>query len=221
MIGTTHFQPMLLGEVAPNFTATTTLGTLDFYTWLGDSWCVFFSHPKDFTPVCTTELGVAAKLEPEFAKRNTKIIALSVDTLEHHNVWVHDIEATQNVKLHYPLIADDSHKIAEMYGMIHPAAAHHHQTVRSVFVIDPKKKIRLMLVYPASTGRNFQEILRALDSIQLTDQYCVATPANWEWGKECMITLAVKDPQLEQFPKGWKEIRPYIRLTPQPGPDRQ
>lgn len=209
---------ILLGGIAPDFTAQTTQGEIDFHKWLGNSWCIFFSHPKDFTPVCTTELGMAAKLEHEFAKRHTKIIALSVDSLEHHQTWLRDIEATQNVKIHYPLIADTSHAISEAYGMIHPTAIEHY-TVRCVFLIDPQKKIRLMLTYPASTGRNFQEILRALDSIQLTDQYYIATPANWEWGKECMITTAVKDPQPEQFPKGWKEMRPYLRVTPQPGPE--
>lgn len=219
MMASTRFHPLLLGEEAPNFTAMTTQGELDFHKWLENSWCILFSHPKDFTPVCTTELGMVAKLESEFAKRHTKVIALSVDTLENHKTWVHDIEATQNVKIHYPLIADQSKEIAELYGMIHPSAAQNH-TVRSVFVIDPKKTIRLMLTYPASTGRNFQEILRSLDSIQLTDQYSVATPANWEWGKDCMITLAIKNPQLEQFPKGWKEIRPYMRITPQPGPEK-
>lgn len=214
MASTTH-APLLLGEVAPDFTAQTTKGKLHFHKWLGTSWCLFFSHPKDFTPVCTTELGAAAKLESEFTKRHTKIIALSVDSLEHHHQWIQDIEATQNVKIHYPLIADPSHEISEMYSMIHPATTQEN-TVRCVFLIDPHKKIRLMLTYPASTGRNFNEILRALDSIQLTDQYPVATPADWEWGQECVIATAIKNPQLEQFPKGWKEVRPYLRLTPQP-----
>lgn len=214
MTSATH-APLLLGEAAPDFTAQTTKGQLHFHKWLGTAWCVFFSHPKDFTPVCTTELGMAAKLEPEFTKRNTKIIALSVDTLEHHRQWIQDIEATQNVKIHYPLIADPSHEISELYTMIHPATAQE-GTVRSVFVIDSHKKIRLMLTYPASTGRNFHEILRALDSIQLTDKYPVATPADWEWGGECVIATAIKNPQLEQFPLGWKEVRPYLRLTPQP-----
>lgn len=213
--GTTAYSPILLGETAPDFTAQTTKGELHFHAWLGNSWCVFFSHPKDFTPVCTTELGMAAKLEQEFTKRNTKIIALSVDTLEHHAKWIKDIEATQGVKVHYPLIADAHREISERYGMIHPAASGDH-TVRSVFLIDPNKKVRLMLTYPASTGRNFQEILRALDSIQLTDKYPIATPANWEMGKECVIVTSVKDPQEKQFPKGWKEVRPYLRITPQP-----
>lgn len=219
MMTSTITQPgVLLGEIAPDFIAQTTQGQLEFHKWLGNSWCVFFSHPKGFTPVCTTELGMAAKLELEFAKRHTKIIALSVDSLEHHQAWIKDIEVTQNVKIYYPLIADSSHAISEAYGMIHPAAMEN-STVRCVFLIDPHKKIRLALTYPASTGRNFQEILRALDSIQLTDQYPIATPANWEWGKECVITTAVKDPKPEQFPKGWKDIRPYLRLTPQPGPE--
>lgn len=205
-----------LGEEAPDFTADTTEGEIRFHEWLGDDWGVLFSHPKDFTPVCTTELGMAAKLAPEFAKRNVRIIGLSVDTVESHDQWKGDIEETQGTALNYPLIGDPDRKVANLYGMIHPAAADTF-TVRSVFVINPDKKVALTLTYPASTGRNFQEILRTIDSLQLTASHQVATPVEWQDGDDVIIVPTMPDEQAkEQFPKGFKTLKPYLRVTPQP-----
>ncbi|MGE4158344.1 MAG: peroxiredoxin [Planctomycetota bacterium] len=206
-----------LGDIAPNFTAETTEGTLDFHAWTGSSWCVLFSHPKDYTPVCTTELGMASKLKAEFAKRNCKVIALSVDSVADHRGWIKDINETQQCTVDYPIIADADRRIANLYDMIHPNASDSF-TVRSVFVIDPKKKVRLTLTYPASTGRNFDEILRVIDSLQLTDSHQVATPVNWTEGQDCVIVPSIKDEaELKaKFPKGYKVVKPYLRLTPQP-----
>lgn len=205
-----------LGDIAPNFQAETTQGPIDFYEWAGDSWVVFFSHPKDYTPVCTTELGAAARIYDEFTKRNAKIIALSVDSLESHKGWVPDINETQNTEVNYPIIADADRKIADLYDMIHPNASDSF-TVRSVFIIGPDHKVKLTITYPASTGRNFAEILRVIDSLQLTAQYSVATPANWENGEDVIITPAVKDEDADvKFPKGYTKIKPYLRVTPQP-----
>ena len=205
-----------LGDDAPDFTANTTEGELNFYNYLGDSWGVLFSHPKDYTPVCTTELGMAAKLKPEFDKRNVKIIGLSVDPLDRHEGWAKDIEETQGAAINFPMIADADKKVADLYDMIHPNASDT-ATVRSVFVIDPNKKIRLTLTYPASAGRNFDEILRVIDSLQLTSKYSVATPVNWKDGDDCIITPNVSDEEAkEKFPKGFKAIKPYLRVTPQP-----
>lgn len=208
---------LLLGNTAPDFTANSSEGVIHFHEWLGQSWCVFFSHPKDFTPVCTTELGQTARLKSEFAKRGAKVLALSVESVEHHLNWIKDINETQKVKMNFPIIGDEDRKVAELYGMIHPNASET-STVRAVFIIDPNKKIRMTLVYPASTGRNFAEILRVVDSIQLTDKYSVATPAGWQWGDDCIILPSITDPQQlkEKFPKGWKELKPYLRITPQP-----
>ncbi len=213
----TAIKPILLGDTAPDFKAQTTEGPIQFHDWIGDSWCILFSHPKDFTPVCTTELGAAAKLKPEFEKRNAKIIALSVDPLESHKKWCNDIAETQHSTVNYPMIADSTREIAELYGMIHPAVSET-WTVRSLFIIDPQKKVRLTITYPAPVGRNFQEILRVLDALQLTQECSVATPANWQWGQDCIIAPSLTDPvQLKQkFPQGWKELKPYLRLTPQP-----
>jgi alkyl hydroperoxide reductase subunit AhpC len=205
-----------LGDEAPDFTADTTEGTLTFHEWLGDGWGVLFSHPADYTPVCTTELGAVARLQSEFEKRNTKTIAVSVDPLESHKGWVSDINETQNTTVNFPIIADPDHKVADLYGMIHPNA-NSTATVRSVFVIGPDKKVKLTLTYPASTGRNFAEILRVIDSLQLTAKYSVATPANWEDGEDVIIVPAVSDEAAkEKFPKGWNAIKPYLRVTPQP-----
>ncbi|MDB5409487.1 MAG: peroxiredoxin [Rhodospirillales bacterium] len=206
-----------LGDAAPDFIQDSTEGTLRFHEWIGSSWAVLFSHPKDFTPVCTTELGEVARLKPEFDKRNVKVAGLSVDPLGSHRTWSDDIKETQGQTLNFPLIADADRKVADLYGMIHPNA-NDTLTVRSVFIIDPNKKIRLILTYPASTGRNFQEILRTIDSLQLTDNYKVATPVNWQQGEDVIIVTSVTDPnELKQrFPKGWKELRPYLRVTPQP-----
>jgi alkyl hydroperoxide reductase subunit AhpC len=205
-----------LGDVAPDFEAQTTEGKLRFHEWLGNGWGVLFSHPKDFTPVCTTELGAMARLQPEFAKRNTKILALSVDSVEDHKKWSSDIEETQSCKLNYPLIADPDRKIANLYDMIHPNA-NDTLTVRSVFIIGPDKKVKLTLTYPASTGRNFDELLRVLDSLQLTAQHSVATPANWKNGEDVIIVPSVTDAQArEKFPKGFRTVKPYLRITPQP-----
>jgi alkyl hydroperoxide reductase subunit AhpC len=205
-----------LGDTAPDFTAETTAGTIEFHKWLGDSWGILFSHPKDFTPVCTTELGTMAKIMPEFQKRNVKVLAVSVDPLEAHTGWIKDINETQNCTVNYPLIADPDKKVANLYGMIHPNAMDN-MTVRSVFVIGPDKKIKLMLTYPASTGRNFEELLRVLDSLQLTAKYQVATPANWKHGEDCIIVPAVKDEEIPtKFPKGARKVKPYLRYTPQP-----
>jgi alkyl hydroperoxide reductase subunit AhpC len=205
-----------LGDIAPDFTADTTEGTVSFHEWLGDGWGVLFSHPKDFTPVCTTELGTVAKLKDDFAQRNTKVLAISVDPLESHETWIADINDTQHTTVNFPLIADPDRKVADLYGMIHPNASDT-MTVRSVFVIGPDKKVKLMLTYPASTGRNFQEILRVIDSLQLTAKHQVATPADWQQGEDVIIVPAVSDEQAkEKFPKGWDALRPYLRLTPQP-----
>jgi len=205
-----------LGDEAPNFTAETTEGMVNFHEWLGNGWGILFSHPKDFTPVCTTELGTMAKLMPEFKKRNVKILAISVDPIDSHKGWVKDINETQNCTVSYPIIADPEKKVAQLYDMIHPNALDN-MTVRSVFIIGPDKKIKLMLTYPASTGRNFDELLRVVDSLQLTAQYKVATPANWKHGEDCIITPAVSDADAKNlFPKGWKAVKPYLRLTPQP-----
>ena len=196
--------------------AETTAGPINFHEWLGDSWCVLFSHPADYTPVCTTELGYTAKLKDEFAKRNVKVLALSVDDLASHNGWVKDIEETQHVTMNFPIIADPDKKIANLYDMMHPNASEKF-TVRSVFVIGPDKKIKLTITYPASTGRNFNEILRVIDSLQLTANYSVATPVNWVEGDEVVIAPHISDADATtKFPKGFKTIKPYLRLTPQP-----
>jgi alkyl hydroperoxide reductase subunit AhpC len=206
-----------LGDTAPDFTQDSTEGPIPFHQWLGDSWGVLFSHPKDFTPVCTTELGYTAKLGPEFAKRNVKVLAISVDPVDSHRGWVGDIEETQGTAVNFPILADPDRKVANLYDMIHPNASDTN-TVRSVFIIDPKKKIRLILTYPASTGRNFNEILRVIDSLQLTDSHSVATPANWEQGDEVIIVPSLQDPDLirQKFPKGYRALKPYLRMTPQP-----
>ncbi len=205
-----------LGDEAPNFTAETTEGTINFHEWLGNGWGILFSHPKDFTPVCTTELGSMARITPEFKKRNVKVIAISVDPLDSHKGWIKDINETQNCTVAYPIIADPEKKVAQLYDMIHPNALDN-MTVRSVFMIGPDKKIKLMLTYPASTGRNFDELLRVMDSLQLTAQYKVATPADWKHGDDCIITPAVSDADAKNlFPKGWKAVKPYLRVTPQP-----
>ena len=205
-----------LGDTAPDFTADTTQGEINFHDWLGDSWGVLFSHPKDFTPVCTTELGYVAKIKPEFDKRNVKVIGLSVDPLDNHEKWLEDIEETQGTALNFPLIGDTDKTVADLYDMIHPAASDT-TTVRSVFVIGPDKKVKLTLTYPASTGRNFDEILRVIDSLQLTAYHKVATPANWKDGEDVIIVPAVSDDDAKElFPKGFDTIRPYLRVTPQP-----
>ena len=206
-----------LGDIAPDFTQQSTAGEIKFHEWLGDSWGVLFSHPKDFTPVCTTELGATAKLADEFKKRNVKAIAVSVDPLESHNGWVGDINETQNTKVNFPILADPDKKVANLYDMIHPNA-NDTLTVRSLFVIDPKKKVRLTITYPASTGRNFDEVLRVIDSLQLTDKHSVATPANWKQGEDVIIVPSLQDPELikQKFPKGFKAVKPYLRITPQP-----
>lgn len=209
-------MPLRLGDDAPDFTAQTTEGTVRFHEWLGDGWGILFSHPADFTPVCTTELGVVAKLKAEFAKRNVKVIGVSVDPLDSHNGWVSDINETQNTTVNFPLIADPDKTVASMYDMIHPNEDDK-ATVRSVFVIGPDKKVKLTLTYPASTGRNFAEILRVIDSLQLTAYHQVATPANWEDGEDCIIVPAVTDEEAtEKFPKGFTTVKPYLRFTPQP-----
>ncbi|WP_394776245.1 peroxiredoxin [Flavobacterium sp.] len=205
-----------LGDIAPDFHAETTEGPINFHEWLGDSWGVLFSHPADFTPVCTTELGTVANYVPEFKKRNTKVIALSVDGLESHKLWIKDINETQNTTVNFPIIADEDKIIATLYDMLHPNASEKF-TVRSVFVIGPDKKIKLTLTYPASTGRNFEELLRVIDSLQLTANYSVATPANWKDGEDVVITPAVLDSDIPaKFPKGHTPIKPYLRMTPQP-----
>ena len=205
-----------LGDTAPDFSAETTQGTVNFHDWLGDSWGVLFSHPKDYTPVCTTELGYTAKLKPEFDKRNVKVIGLSVDPLGSHEGWSKDIEETQGTAVNFPVIADSDKKVADLYDMIHPNASDT-ATVRSVFVIGPDKKVKLTLTYPASTGRNFDEILRVIDSLQLTANYSVATPVNWKDGEDVIIVPAVSDEAAkEKFPAGFKTIKPYLRVTPQP-----
>jgi len=205
-----------LGDVAPNFKALTTFGELDFYEYLGDSWGILFSHPADFTPVCTTELGKTALLNDEFAKRNVKVLAVSVDPLDRHKGWVNDINETQNVEVNFPLIADSDRTVSSLYDMIHPNASETF-TVRSLFVIGPDKKVKLMITYPASTGRNFNEVLRVVESLQLTANYSVSTPADWNHGEDVIVATAVStDDAVKKFPKGVKVIKPYLRYTPQP-----
>jgi alkyl hydroperoxide reductase subunit AhpC len=206
-----------LGDTVPDFTQASSEGEINFYEWAGDSWVVLFSHPADFTPVCTTELGTVAKLKPEFDKRNVKVIALSVDNEESHKGWIGDINETQNTTVNYPILADSDKKVSDLYDMIHPNSLNN-LTVRTVFIIDPQKKLRLNLTYPASTGRNFDEILRVIDSLQLTDNYSVATPANWTDGGDCVIVPTLQDPDelKEKFPKGYEVVKPYLRMTPQP-----
>lgn len=208
-----------LGDEAPNFTAESTEGEMNFHDWIGDSWAILFSHPADYTPVCTTELGTVAKYKGEFEKRNVKVAALSVDGVESHHGWIKDINETQNTTVNFPIIADSDRKVAVLYDMIHPNADTK-LTVRSVFVIDPNKKIKLTLTYPASTGRNFDELLRIIDSLQLTAYHKVATPANWKNGDNCVIVPSVTEEQITTlFPKGHVEIKPYLRITPQPNLD--
>lgn len=205
-----------LGDLAPNFQAQTTEGDIDFHQWAGSSWVVLYSHPADFTPVCTTELGRTAALKEEFAKRGVKVIALSVDPLESHHRWIQDIEETQHVTMNFPIIADHDRKVAELYDMIHPNASEK-ATVRTVFVIDHNRKIRMTLTYPPSTGRNFHEILRVIDSLQLTDKHSVATPVDWENGQDVVILPSVPDADVPaKFPKGHNRVKPYLRTTPQP-----
>lgn len=205
-----------LGDIAPDFTAETTQGSINFHEWIGDSWALLFSHPADFTPVCTTELGKTALLNGEFQKRNVKPIAVSVDDLDSHNKWIPDIEEVNNVSMNFPIIADEGRKVATLYDMIHPNASEK-ATVRSVFIIGPDKKIKLTLTYPASTGRNFTEILRVIDSLQLTANYSVATPADWVDGQDVIITPNITNEQAkDKFPKGFTEVKPYLRKTPQP-----
>jgi len=205
-----------IGDAAPNFNASTSLGEIDFYDYLGDSWGVLFSHPADYTPVCTTELGRTATLKPEFDKRNVKVLALSVDSAESHKGWISDINETQNTNVEFPIIADEDKKIADAYDMIHPNASET-LTVRSLFVISPDKKIKLMITYPASTGRNFTEVLRVIDSLQLTAQYSVATPADWKDGEDVIVMNSIKTQDIPaKFPKGHTFIKPYLRTTPQP-----
>jgi alkyl hydroperoxide reductase subunit AhpC len=204
-----------LGDIAPDFTAETTAGTINFHEWLGDSWAILFSHPKDYTPVCTTELGYMANTKSEFDKRNVKIIGLSVDSLESHEGWAKDIEETQGCILNFPLIADVDRKVSTLYDMIHPNADDT-LTVRSLFVIGPDKKVKLMITYPASTGRNFDELLRVIDSLQLTDEFSVATPVNWRMGEDLIIVPAVSDDEArEKFPEGWNTLKPYMRMVHQ------
>jgi alkyl hydroperoxide reductase subunit AhpC len=205
-----------LGDIAPNFTAKSTEGNINFHEWLGDSWGILFSHPADYTPVCTTELGTVAKYKSEFDKRNVKVVALSVDGLESHKGWVKDINETQNTTVNFPIIADEDKKVSELYDMIHPNASDKF-TVRSVFVIGDDKKVKLIITYPASTGRNFEELLRVIDSLQLTEYHKVATPANWKNGEDVVISPAITNEEIPaMFPKGHKEIKPYLRMTPQP-----
>jgi len=206
-----------LGDTAPDFTQDSTAGTIRFHEWLGNSWGVLFSHPKDFTPVCTTELGYTAKLKPQFDKRNVKVLAVSVDPVTDHNKWASDIQETQGTAVNFPILGDPDRKVADLYDMIHPNASDT-LTVRSVFFIDPKKKIRAMITYPASTGRNFEEIVRVLDSLQLNDSHSVATPVNWKYGEDVIIPPSIQDPEVikQKFPKGYKALKPYLRVTPQP-----
>lgn len=205
-----------LGDEAPDFSAETTAGPINFHEWLGDSWGVLFSHPADFTPVCTTELGAVANIEEEFKKRGVKIIALSVNSVDDHEGWIADINETQNAEVAFPMIADPERKVAQLYDMIHPNALDN-MTVRSVFVIGPDKKVKLTLTYPASTGRSFDEILRVIDSLQLTANYSVATPANWQDGDDCIVVPALSDEEAtEKFPQGFTAVKPYLRVTPQP-----
>ena len=218
-------MPLRIGDEAPNFTVETTEGTVNFHDWIGDGYAILFSHPKDFTPVCTTELGYMAGLKPEFDKRNCKIIGLSIDSVDDHNAWLNDIEETQGHAINYPLIGDSNLQVAKLYDMIHPNAsgaakqrtAVDNATIRSVFVIGPDKLIKLIITYPMSTGRNFDEVLRVLDSIQLTAKHKVATPVNWRQGEDVIIVPAVSDEAAkEKFPDGWKAPKPYLRIVPQP-----
>ena len=206
-----------LGDVAPDFEQDSSIGRIKFYEWSGDSWTVLFSHPADFTPVCTTELGLTAKLKSEFDRRNVKAIGLSVDPVDKHVEWIKDIEETQNTKVSFPIIADVDRKIAALFDMIHPNQSDT-MTVRSLFIIDPKKKVRLMITYPMSTGRNFDEVLRVIDALQLTDNYSVATPGNWRDGGDVIIPLTIQDEEVikQKYPKGYSAPRPYLRITPQP-----
>lgn len=205
-----------LGDTAPDFTAETTEGKINFYDYLGDSWGILFSHPADYTPVCTTELGRTAALQKEFEKRNTKVLAVSVDPLDQHMGWKKDINETQNVTVDFPIIADEDKTVANLYGMLHPKASAT-TTVRSLFIIGPDKKVKLMIVYPASTGRNFNEVLRVLDSLQLTSNYSVSTPADWKEGEDVIVSTAISTEDAKvKFPKGVKEVKPYLRYTPQP-----
>ena len=215
-----------LGDTAPDFTAETTEGTISFHDWIGDSWAILFSHPKDFTPVCTTELGYVAKIKPEFDKRNVKVIGLSVDSVEDHKAWSKDIEETQGQAPNYPMIGDSDLAVAKLYGMIHPnvtggakgRTAMDNMTVRTVYVIGPDKKIKLMIIYPMATGRNFDEVLRVIDSLQLTATHQVATPVNWKHGEDVIIVPAVSDEDAKaKYPQGWKAPKPYLRIVPQPG----
>lgn len=217
MTTTTENKPIQLGDIAPDFEQDSTEGKISFHKWLGNSWGILFSHPKDFTPVCTTELGAVAKLKPEFDKRNVKAIGLSVDGVADHKKWASDIEETQGAKLNFPLLGDQDKKVSHLYGMIHPNASDT-LTVRSVFIIGPDKKVKLTITYPASTGRNFQEILRVIDSLQLTANHKVATPVNWKDGDDVIIVPALQDAEeiKKRFPKGFKVIKPYLRITPQP-----
>jgi alkyl hydroperoxide reductase subunit AhpC len=214
-----------IGDTAPDFTADTTQGRISFHEWMGNGWAILFSHPKDFTPICTTELGYMAKLKPEFDKRNTKILAVSIDPVSDHNLWVKDIEETQGTKLTYPIIGDSDLAVAKAYGMLHPNAgdsskgrtAADNATLRTVFVIGPDKKVKLILTYPASTGRNVDELLRVIDSLQLTAKHSVATPVNWQQGDDVIIASSVSDEDAKQkFPDGWKAPKPYLRIVPQP-----
>ncbi|MCG6038621.1 peroxiredoxin [Acinetobacter baumannii] len=209
-----------LGDTAPDFQQESSEGTINFYDFLGDSWGILFSHPADYTPVCTTELGYTAKLKDEFTKRNVKAIALSVDDVESHKGWINDINETQNTTVNFPIIADKNRKVSELYDFIHPNASET-LTVRSLVIIDPNKKVRLIITYPASTGRNFNEVLRVIDSLQLTDKHKVATPANWQQGEDVVIVPSLKDEEeiKQRFPKGYKTVKPYLRLTPQPEQD--
>ena len=206
-----------LGDIAPDFTQESTAGTIRFHQWLGDQWGVLFSHPKDFTPVCTTELGATARLKAQFDRRNVKVLAVSVDPLDSHEKWVGDINETQKTNVEFPILADPDRKVAGLYDMIHPNA-NDTLTVRSVFIIDPKKKIRATITYPASTGRSFNEILRVIDSLQLTDRYSVATPVEWKDGDDVIIAPSLTDPEVlkQKFPKGYTAVKPYLRVTPQP-----
>jgi alkyl hydroperoxide reductase subunit AhpC len=205
-----------LGDIAPDFTAETTMGTINFHEWLGDSWGMLFSHPADFTPVCTTELGRTAALKGEFEKRNVKVLAVSVDPVDSHNKWIKDIEETQHVKMNFPIIADADRKVAELYDMIHPNADEKF-TVRTVFIIGTDKKIKLTLTYPPSTGRNFLELIRVIDSLQLTAYHSVATPADWKKGEDVVISPSIdNETAKEKFPKGFNEVKPYLRVTPEP-----
>ncbi|MBV6440184.1 MAG: Peroxiredoxin [Saprospiraceae bacterium] len=205
-----------LGDIAPNFKAQTTAGEIDFYEYLGDGWGILFSHPADYTPVCTTELGKTAQLQEEFRRRNTKVLAVSVDPLDKHEGWVKDINETQHTTVNFPIIADPERKVADLYGMIHPNSSENF-TVRSLFIIGPDKKVKLTITYPASTGRNFHEVLRVLDSLQLTANYSVATPADWNRGEDVIVVPAVStEDAIKKFPKGVKVVKPYLRYTPQP-----